>query len=90
MLTYESICNIAADQGDDYATGCFLEFSCFKNYYKIIALDLTKQKALDTYSIAIQQINFARNLTQQATICFIIEDSKETVSHFSQGTLKVL
>ena len=56
----------------------------------MIALDLTKQKALDTYSIAIQQINFARNLAQQATICIIIEDAKETVSYFSQGTLKVL
>ena len=90
MITYESICNIATGQGNDYATGCFLEFSCFKNYYKMIALDLTKQKALDIYSTAIQQINVARNLAQQATICIIIEDAKETVSYFSQGTLKVL
>ena len=55
----------------------------------MIAIDLTKQQALDADPKAIQQINFTGNLQQQATIFFIIEEAKETVLDFSQGTVKV-
>ena len=54
----------------------------------MMAIDLSKQLALDADPKAIQQINFTGNLEQQETIFFIIEEAKETVSHFSQGTLK--
>ena len=54
----------------------------------MIAIDLSKQKALDADPKAIQQINFTGNLEQQTTIFFIIEEAKETVSDFSQGTVK--
>ena len=64
-------------------------FDYFKNYYKRIAIDLSKQQALDADPKAIQQINFSGNVEQQATIFFIIEEAKETVSDFSQGTIKV-
>ena len=53
-----------------------------------MAIDLSKQLALDADPKAIQQINFTGNLEQQETIFFIIEEAKETVLHFSQGTLK--
>ena len=49
-------------QGDDYTTGCLLDYSYFKDYYKMIAIDLSKQLVLDTDPRAIQQINFPANL----------------------------
>ena len=48
-------------QGDDYTTGCLLDFSYFEKNYRLIAADLSKQKALDTDSRAIQQIIFTSN-----------------------------
>ena len=56
----------------------------------MIAIDLSKQQALVADPKAIQPINFTGNLEQQATIFFIIEEAKETVLDFSQGTVKVL
>ena len=47
LRTYESIQKIATGQGDDYTTGCSLDYNHFKDYYKIIATDLSKQQALD-------------------------------------------
>ena len=38
---------ISTGQGDDYTTGCLLDFAYFKNNYRLIAADLSKQKALD-------------------------------------------
>ena len=58
----------------------------------MIAIDLSKQQALDADPRAIQQINFTANLgrTGNAKMFFIIEEAKETVLDFSQGTVKVL
>ena len=51
---------IATGQGDDYATGCLLDYNYFKRYFKMIAIDLRKQEALDADAKAIQQINFEK------------------------------
>ena len=58
----------------------------------MIAIDLSKQKALDAYPWEIQQINFTANLDRpgNTTIFFIIEEANQTVLDFSQGTIKVL
>ena len=58
----------------------------------MIAIDLSKQQALDADPRAIQKINFAENLDKNngATMFFIIEEAKEIVFEFSQGTVKVL
>ena len=58
----------------------------------MIAVDLSKQQALDADPRAIQQINFMANLDRagNTTMFFIIEEAKETVFEFSQGTVKVL
>ena len=90
--TYENIRKIAIGQGDDYKTGCLLNYSYFKNHYKMIAIDLSKQQALDADPRAVQQINFTANLDRDGnkTMFFIIEEAKETVFDFSQGTAKVL
>ena len=54
----------------------------------MVAIDLSKQQALDPDPKAIQQINFTGNLEKQSTIFFIIEQAKETALDFSQGTVK--
>ena len=41
-ITCENIRKIATGQGDDYTTGCLLDYAYFKNYYKMIAIDLSK------------------------------------------------
>ena len=58
----------------------------------MIAIDLSKQQALDADPKAMQQINCTANLAQKGntTIFFIIEEVKETILDFSQGTLEVL
>ena len=58
LRTFNSIRKIPTVQGDDYTTGSSLGYDYFKNHYKMIATDLSKQQALDVYSNAIQQINF--------------------------------
>ena len=90
--TYENIRKIATGKGDDHTTGCLLDYSYFKENYKMIAVDLSKQQALDADPRAIQQINFTANLDRagNTTMFFIIEKAKETVLGFSQGTVKVL
>ena len=75
LKTYENIRRIATGQGDDYTTGCLLDYSYFKDHYKLIAIDLSKQQALDADPRAIQQINFAANLDRvgNKTMFFITE-----------------
>ena len=90
--TYENIRKTFTGQGDDYTTRYLLDYSYFKENYKMIAIDLRKQRELDTDPRAIQQINFTTNLDRDegATMFFIFEQVKETVLNFSQGTVKVL
>ena len=58
----------------------------------MIAVDLSKQQALDADHRANQQINFTADLNRagNARIYFILEEAKETILQFSQGTVKVL
>ena len=88
---YENIRKTTIGQGDDYTNGCLLDYSYFKNHYKI-GIDLSKQQGLDADPRAIQQINFTTNLDRagNTAMFFIIEEAKETVLDFSQETVKVL
>ena len=90
--TYDNIIKIATSQGDDYTTGCLLDYPYFKEHYKLIAIDLSKQQALYADPKEIHQINFTGNLAQAegATMFFIIEEAKKAVLDFSHGTVKVL
>ena len=74
LKSYEDILNIATGQEDDYITGCLLDYSYFKENYKIIAIDLNKQQALNADLRAIQQINFTASLNRAGnkTMLFII------------------
>ena len=91
-VIYENIRKIATGQGDDYTTGCLLDYAYFKNYYKMIAIDLSKQQALDADPKAVQQIDFTANLERAGNtrIYFILEEAQETVLDFSEGTVIVL
>ena len=62
LITCDNTRKIATGQRDDYASGCLLDHNYFKNYYKMIVIDLSKQQALDADPKAIQQINFTGNL----------------------------
>ena len=87
---YDEIRKISTGQGDDYTTGCLLDFAYFKNNYRLIAADLSKQKDLDAGSRAIQQIIFTGRADAGAMIYYILEQSKETTLQFSKETTKVL
>ena len=91
-VTYENIRKIATGQGDDYTTGCLLDYSYFADTYKMIAINLRKQQVLDVDPRAIQQINFTANLDRAGNtrVYFILEEAKETILDFSQGKVKVL
>ena len=73
-MTYENIRKIASGQGDDYTTGCLLNYSYYRDNYKIIAIDLSKQPSLDADPKVIQQINFTANF-QEKKIFFILEEA---------------
>ena len=91
-VTYENIRKIATGKGDDYTTGCLLNYPYFKDSYKMIAVDLSKQQALDADPRANQQINFTVNLDRAGNtrIYFILEEAIDTKLDFSQETVKVL
>ena len=91
-VTYENIKKITTGQGDDYTAGCLLDYSYFMDAYKMIAIDLSKQQTLDAGPRATQQINVTANLDRagDTRIYFILEEAKETILDFLQGTVKVL
>ena len=87
---YDEIRKTSTGQGDDYTTGCLLDFSYFEKNYRIIAVDLSKQKALDADSRAIQQIIFTGKTDDTIRVYYILEQSNETILEFLKGTTKVL
>ena len=91
-VTYENIRKIAIGQGDHYTTGCLLDYTYRRKYYKMITIDLSKEQVLDTDPKAIQKIKFTANLNREGKIriYFILEKAKETNVEFSQETVKVL
>ena len=92
---YDEIRKILTGTGDDYTTDCLLDFAYFEKNYRLIAADLSKQKALDADSRLIQQIIFigkikAKEAETRVIIYYILEKSKETILQFSKGPTKVL
>ena len=91
---YDEVRKVSTGQGDDYATGCLLDYAYFKYNYRPTAVGLSKQKALDADLRAIKQIVFqwVVGRTDGTTIRLytILEKSKETVLEFYKGAVKVL
>ena len=79
---------------DDYTTGCLLDYAYFKDNYRLIAVDLSKQKDLDVDPRAIQQIVFQGVVGGEGNtkirLYTILEQSKETILEFAKGSAKVL
>ena len=67
-----------------------LECDYFKNYYKLISIDLSKQQVLQENEDLIQQINFIGRLEQASNVFIIIEKTENTILGFSQNFANVL
>ena len=63
-----------------------LNYQYFKNHYKLVAGDLSKQKELDPDPRAVQHIEFYGMLKTNSQVCTILDKSKETVLEFYKGT----
>ena len=64
MRTYDDIQKLATWQGHNYTTGCLLDCPYFNEHFELIAMDLSKQQALDVDPKVIQKINLTGNLFQ--------------------------
>ena len=64
------------EKGEDYTTGSLLDYNYFLKHYKLIAVDLSKQKELDAEPRAIKQIEFKYMLETDSTIYWVLEKSK--------------
>ena len=87
---YRELKKVMIGKGEDYTTGSLLDYNYFKKHYKLVAVDLSKQKELDADPRAIQQIEFKYMLGTNSTIYWILEKSKETVLEFSKEQLKYI
>ena len=86
---YRELKKVMIGKGEDYTTGSLLDFNYFDKNYKLVAVDLSKQKELDADPRAIQQTEFKYMLGIDSTIYWVLEKSKETILEFYKGTVKV-
>ena len=86
---YRELNKVMIGKGEDYTTGSLLDFNYFDKHYKLVAVDLSKQKELDADPKAIEQIEFKYMLGTNSTIYWVLEKSKETILEFYKGTVKV-
>ena len=85
---YEKIIDIS--RNNEYTTGNLLDYDYFKKYYKLIAIDLSKQQVLQENVDLIQPINFIGRLREAANVFIIIEKKEHTILEFSQDFANVL
>ena len=76
---YRELKKVMIGKGEDYTTESLLDFNYFEKHYKLVAVDLSKQKESDADPRAIQQIEFKYMLVTNSTIYWILEKSKETI-----------
>ena len=86
---YDEIRKIATEKGDDYTTGCLLDYQHFQDHYQLIAVDSSKQKELDADPRAIQQIEFHGMLNTNSQVCTVLEKLRETILEFYKETAKL-
>ena len=85
---YEKIIDIS--RNNEYTIGNLLDYDYFKKYYKLIAIDLSKQQELKENEDLIQQINFIGRLEQASNVFIIIEKKENTILEFFQDFANVL
>ena len=86
---YRELKKVMIGKGEDYTSGSLLDFKYFNKHYKLVAVDLSKQKELDADPRAIQQIEFKYILRTNSTIYWVLKKSEETTLEFDKGTVKV-
>ena len=85
---YEKIIDIS--RNNEYTTGNLLDYDYFKKYYKLIAIDLSKQQVLQENEDLIQQINFIGRLEEASDVFIIIEKKENAILEFSQNFANVI
>ena len=85
---YEKIIDIS--RNNEYTTGNLLDYDYFKKYYKLIAIDLSKQQVLQENEDLIQQFNFIGRLKKAANVFIIIEKKENTILEFSQNFANII
>ena len=85
---YEKIIDIS--RNNEYTTGNLLDYDYFKEHYKLIAIDLSKQQVLQENEDLMQQINFIGRLEEAANVFIIIEKKENTILEFSQNFANVI
>ena len=86
---YRKLKKVMIGKEEDYTTGSLLDYNYFKEHFKLVAGDLSKQKELDVDPRAIQQIEFKYMPETNSTIYWVLEKSKKTILEFYKGTVKV-
>ena len=81
---YRELKKVMIGKGEDYTTGSLLDYNYFKKHYKLVAVDLSKQKEIDADPRAIQQIEFKYMLTTNSTIYWVLEKSKKNYNRILQ------
>ena len=85
---YRELKKVMIGKGEGYTTTSLLDYNYFNKHYKLVAVDLSKQKELDADPRAIQQIEFTYMLRTNSTIYWVIEKSKETILEFYKGIVQ--
>ena len=85
IKTLGDIGKITTGQGDDYTTGYLLDYSCFNKHYKMIAIDLRKQQALDANPKAIQKINVTGILILRLTFFSYLRSERNYFRFFTRS-----
>ena len=81
---------IDISRNNEYTTGNLLDYDYFKKYYKLSAINLSKQQVLQENKDLIQQINFIGKLEEAANVFIIIEKKENTILEFSQNLADVI
>ena len=85
---YEKIIDIS--RNNEYTTSNLLDYDYIKKYYKLIAIDLSKQQVLQENEDLIQQFNFVGRIEEAANVFIIIEKKEHAILEFSQNFANVL
>ena len=89
---YDEVRKVSAGYGDDYTTGWLLDYAYFKDNYRLVVIDLNKQKALDANPRSIQQIVFQGVVgvgdNTKIRLYTILQQSNETMLEFSTNGWK--
>ena len=90
ITKYNELIKLTTVTGEDFATGCLLDYKYYKEHYKITACDLSKESILDSDPRNVQEIQAEFMLNVNFQILTILEKSREAVLESSKGQTKVL